>query len=56
MTGTSQVASHGRIEEASGAGGLSFEAAQFGFQNAPDNKFDDRRSLDDERRRVDHRV
>ena len=51
MTGTSQVASHGRIEEASGAGGLSFEAAQFGFQNAPDNKFDDRRSLDDERRR-----
>ena len=51
MTGSSPVSGHGRIEELSGANGLSFEAAQFGFQNAPDEKYDDRRTLADDRRR-----
>ena len=51
MTGTSNVAGHGRIEELSGGNAPSFEAAQFGFQNAPDDKYDDRRSLSDDRRR-----
>jgi hypothetical protein len=51
MTGASAVASHGRVEELSGANGMSFEAAQFGFQNAPENQYDDRRALSDDRRR-----
>ncbi|MDT8287833.1 MAG: hypothetical protein RQ748_12045 [Elusimicrobiales bacterium] len=51
MTGTSQVAGHGRVEELSGSNALSFEAAQFGFQKAPDNQYDDRRTLADDRRR-----
>ncbi|PIW27063.1 MAG: hypothetical protein COW30_11870 [Rhodospirillales bacterium CG15_BIG_FIL_POST_REV_8_21_14_020_66_15] len=51
MTGTSPVSGHGRVEELSGSNALSFEAAQFGFQNAPDNQLDDRRTLSDDRRR-----
>jgi hypothetical protein len=51
MTGAPSVAGHGRVEELSGSNAPSFEAAQFGFQNAPDNKYDDRRPLSDDRRR-----
>ena len=43
MTGVAGVSGHGRIEEISGGNAMSFEAAQFGFQNAPDDKYDDRR-------------
>ncbi|MEQ9361759.1 MAG: hypothetical protein RLO05_08635 [Rhodospirillales bacterium] len=51
MTGAPAVSSHGRIEELSAGNGMSFEAAQFGFQNAPEDKYDDRRALSDDRRR-----
>ncbi len=51
MTGVAGVSGHGRIEEISGGNAMSFEAAQFGFQNAPDDKYDDRRALSDDRRR-----
>lgn len=46
------VSGMGRVEELSGSGALSFDAAQFGFQNAPDNSnLDDGRTLSDDRRR-----
>ncbi|MAY66806.1 MAG: hypothetical protein CMM77_06735 [Rhodospirillaceae bacterium] len=51
MTGAAGVSGHGRVEELSGSNAMSFEAAQFGFQNAPEDKYDDRRALSDDRRR-----
>lgn len=51
MSGAAAVSGRGRIEEMSGSNALSFDAAQFGFQNAPDNGFQDQRTLSDDRRR-----
>jgi len=45
------VSGMGRVEELSSSGALSFDAAQFGFQNAPNNNLDDGRTLNEDRRR-----
>ena len=45
------VTGHGRVEGAGSGNALSFGAAQFGFQKAPDNSLNDQGSFSDDSRR-----
>ena len=50
-TSGAPASGHGRVEGVSGGNALSFDGAQFGYQNAPDNGLNDQRSLSDDGRR-----